>query len=293
MADGAPGPERDRRSPSRRPLALFLALHVASGALPLRGGTPPLPSDPGVAKGRAQIEEGDYPGAAETLQAALARLAKDPSPDRAQAQFYSAVALAATGRDEEARRLFGEALKALPGLTLEPGRFPAAVTRAYDAARSVPSPTPASPAPGPAAGGGGHKGAILLGAAAAGVFGLAVVARSGSTAPQAQDTRRVETFTGTLSADAGQRPFDVVVSTAGILDATVTWIQANVVFTVELDDERFTRLAISVLTSPVSSSLTAPVTPRVSAPDATYKVLIQRRDATPGPAAYTLTVTHP
>jgi hypothetical protein len=162
----------------RRAMAVCLALALAN---PL--GAQVSTSDPDVALGIQQVEEGDYDAAILTLDNAARRLSADPARSRelSAAYLYLGVAYVGKGHEAAARAKFREAVKQLRDLTLSPEKFPPKVIDLFEAAREDVARAPAAPPPAAASTSvpekkGGSKVLIFgaLGAAAAGGAVLAL-----------------------------------------------------------------------------------------------------------------------
>ncbi len=281
------------------------------------GQKPPAATDPEVLKGIALVEEGDYDGAIFTLDKAARRLAesKKQPQELSQAYLYLGIAYVGKGHEAAAKAKFKEALGQIRDLTLSPDRFPPKVINTFEAAKeeaSKAAPAQAAATPGkPPAEKKGGSGKILLIvgglAAAGGVAAAAGGGGGGSTAPttttQPPDPRRLETFTGTMCSfafsetPAGQgcthfRNFDIVVTTAGTLDAVITWTNPNAVFTMLLQDQDFNIVTTSNRTTNTESRLSSAVTPQTRCPECAYHLNIARNDQQANDN-FTLTVRHP
>ena len=213
------------RSATALAMCLSLTLALAS-----TGAEAP-PTDTEVIKGIKLVDDGDFDGAIVTLDNAARRLATDPgkAKELSQAYLYLGIAYMGKGHEAAAKAKFREALAQIKDITLSPDKFAPKVIDVFEAARSESQTAKATkPAPAPEKKKGGSKKGILIGvgvAAAAGV-GVAVAAGGGGgsdTPPTPADTRRTETFTGTLNTDELDRSFTIAVSAAGDLEATATW----------------------------------------------------------------------
>jgi hypothetical protein len=270
------------------------------------------PSDPEVLKGVKQVDEGDYDGAIFTLDGAARRLAGDPAKvaDLSHAYLYLGIAYMGKGHQAAAHAKFREAVTQIRDISLSPDRFPPKVIDALEAARtevqkSGPAPTAAATGtapPPPEEKKGGSKTLLIVGGLAAVGGGVALAAGGGGDdggGANTADTRRTETFSGSLCGDYGTcgddsfRTYDIVVSAAGTLDASVTWGNTSIFFYIELKDENYSVLNTSNRTSNTNSQLTAPVTPRTSGPGAAYRLTVGRGDGNPVVDNFTLTVRHP
>jgi tetratricopeptide (TPR) repeat protein len=288
---------------------VLLSLVLAFGSLPLRAQAPAA-SDPEVVKGVKLVDEGDYDAAILALDAAARRLAADPTKGRdlSQAYLYLGIAYVGKGQEAAARARFREALAQIKDLSLSPDRFPPKVIDVFEAAKEEMAKAAPAVAPKPAAApkkGGGGKTLLIVGGLAAVGGGVALAAGGGgggSSTPA--DTRRVETFTGSLcnysfqEANGGcdaYRGFDVVVGGTGTLDATITWSDGNIFFQMLLQDQDFNDVARSNRTTNTSSQLTASVRPQTGCAGCAYHLYVERGDsaANGAPAAFNLTVRHP
>jgi hypothetical protein len=109
-------------------LTLLLALLAAS---------PSAAADPDVTVGVRQVSEGNFEAAIPTLQAAVLRLAADPSHDaeRGRALFYLGVAQVGVDRLDAAKASFKDALRADPKLAPTTAEFSPKVVQSFEAAR--------------------------------------------------------------------------------------------------------------------------------------------------------------
>lgn len=278
------------------------------------GQAPPTTTDPEVVKGIALVEEGDYDAAIVTLDKAARRLAeaKKQPQDLSQAYLYLGIAYVGKGHEAAAKAKFKEALGQIRDLTLSADRFPPKVINTFEAAKeeaakAAPPQASAAPtaAPTPAKKGGSGKILLIVGGLAA-AGGIAAAAGGGggssssgpTTTTQPADPRRVETFTGTIcsyeSRNTCNEYFDyqIVVSQAGTLDASVTWGDPNVLITMELADQNYEAVARSNRATNTNSTLTASVTPQTACSACAYHLLLSRSDSL-GPSDFTVTVRHP
>jgi tetratricopeptide (TPR) repeat protein len=296
---------RVRRVPSLI-LALVLALlpGLSAAAAPEPGVT-----DADVLKGVKQVDEGDYDGAIFTLDAAARRLAGDPAKvaDLSQAYLYLGIAYMGKGHQAAAHAKFREAVTQIRDISLSPDRFPPKVIDALEAARtevekSGPATATTSAAPPPEEKKGGSKTLLIVGGLAAVGAGVALAAGGGGDdggGAANTDSRRTQTFSGTLCGDYSTCPgdhartYDIVVSAAGTLDATVTWGNSNIFFAIDLSDENYAAVASSNRTNNTTSQLSSPVTPRTSSPSASYKLTVYRGDGQTNTDNFTVTIRHP
>lgn len=115
------------------------------------------PSDPGLAKGIRQVEEGDLEGAVETLTVAVKDLSADPlrGKELAQAHLYLGTAYALLDQEKAARASFREALRADRQIRIREDTSAPKVRKLFDAVLQemgpVATPTPHEATPTPAA----------------------------------------------------------------------------------------------------------------------------------------------
>ena len=161
-------------------------------------------ADPEVAKGIAEVDDGEYDAAILRLDAAARRLTSqlDRRDDLVQAYVYLAVAYLAKGHETAARNRFRDALALDRTLRLGPEKFSPRVVDLFEQARDAmsagPTPAPGASVPPPPPAKRGSKG---LG------------------------TLLQQTFTG-LSPGSNQF-FDVTVRTRGTLQVTLDWTTAG------------------------------------------------------------------
>lgn len=162
----------------------ILALGLAFGLCALGVEAPgQAPTDPELAKGIQQVEQGDYDAAIFTLDGAARRLAADPkrSQELSEAYLYLGIAYLGKGHEAAAKAKFREAVKQIKDLTLSPDKFAPRVINLVEAAKaeagtSAPAGAKPAPAAAPAKKGGGSGKVLLiagLGVAAAGGVALA------------------------------------------------------------------------------------------------------------------------
>lgn len=151
---------------------------------------PQAPSDPEVAKGIQQVEQGDYDAAIFTLDGAARRLSADPRQSRelSEAYLYLGIAFLGKGHEAAAKAKFREAVKQIKDLTLSPDKFAPRVIDLVEAAKAEAGTTAAGAKPAaaaaPAKKGGGSKKVLIfggLGVAAAGGAALALGGGGGSS----------------------------------------------------------------------------------------------------------------
>ena len=99
---------------------------------------PQAPSDPEVAKGIEQVEQGDYDAAIFTLDGAARRLSADPKKSRqlSEAYLYLGIAFLGKGHEAAAKAKFREAVKQIKDLSLSPDKFAPRVIDLVEAAKA-------------------------------------------------------------------------------------------------------------------------------------------------------------
>jgi hypothetical protein len=153
-------------------------------------------SDPDLAKGIRQVEDGEFDAAVLTLDG-VARRTKErggAAPELARAQLYLGVAYAGLGKEATAKSWFVHALENDRALMLSPRQFPPRVLQLLDEARLEVGGSPraaASPKPPSSKAGGtkqasappkekgGSKKGLWIGLGAAAVGGIAIAAAAG------------------------------------------------------------------------------------------------------------------
>jgi tetratricopeptide (TPR) repeat protein len=269
----------------RKALCFFLLILLIAPVSPLAAQAS---ADPDVIKGIALVDEGDYDGAILTLDNAARRLAADKSKvkDLSQAYLYLGIAYMGKGHEAAARAKFREAIGQIKDLSLSPDKFPPKVIDAFEAAKEeskrdasnaaapadAPITTATSPADSGQMKGGGGKVLLIVGGIAAVGVGVAVAAGGGGSASSPttttttipQDRRNHQVQTGTIP-NAG-RPYDcykVVPTTAGNLEATLTWTKGQITLGISCQDRvppyEYCSGTFSQ-TSNTSGSLKSPVT---------------------------------
>lgn len=164
----------------RRTLAATLALAMLSSGMLPADAPPPHPA---LARGLAQMRDGDFEAAVLSLDSAVRAIEADRSAaaHRGWAYVYLGVAYLELEQEAVARGKFREALARDPALRLEPSEFSAqsirifedvraeaaAVAPAGGAARTMPVPVRTAPADRETKGSKGPLVAVLLGGAAA------------------------------------------------------------------------------------------------------------------------------
>jgi len=124
-----------------------LAIVSMLWTIPLAAQAPA--SDADLARGIAQVHDGDFETAVATLGGVVRRLApySDRAKELAQAHLYLGIAYAQLDDDKAARASFREALALDASITIDPSLAAAKVVRAFDAAK----PAQARPAAAPTA----------------------------------------------------------------------------------------------------------------------------------------------
>ena len=289
----------------RKVFILVLTATFLAGSFPV--AAQPAPSDPEVAKGVRQVDEGDYDAAIVTLDAASRRLAGDPARvrDLSQAYLYLGIAYVGKGHEAAAKAKFREAVRQIKDLVLSTDKYPPKVIDLFEAAReevsrdAAPAPTATAPSPAvssapPPKKGGSHKGLIIGGVLVAGA-GAAIAAGAGggggstssSSSNTPADTRSSQVFTGNLPAQE-TRGFTVTASKSGSLEATLTWSTRTISLTIDCQEHNppYAQCGHSNRTTDTSASLTASVTQKE------YDIIVNNfNDA--GPEPFTLTVRYP
>ena len=145
---------------------VFLFLAALTVSVPALFAQPPA-TDPDVAKGMRQVDEGDYDAAIVTLDAAARRLSTEPAKTRqlSQAYLYLGIAYVAKGHEAAARAKFRDALAQVKDLSLSPDQFSPKIIDLFEAAKEESVRTaprgearPAADVPPPAAAVGGDRG---------------------------------------------------------------------------------------------------------------------------------------
>jgi hypothetical protein len=284
----------------RKTLSVVLALAFLGASFP--AAAQPAPSDPEVAKGIRQVDEGDYDAAIVTLDAVSQRLAGDPARvrDLSQAYLYLGIAYVGKGHEAAAKAKFREAVRQIRDLVLSTDKYPPKVIDLFEAAReevnrtAAPAPTASAPSPAAASApspkkGGSHKGLIIGGVLLAGAGAAVAVGASGrgSSSAAPTETRTPQTFTGSLAANEN-RSFTVTASKAGALDATLTWQTRTIALTMDCQEHSppYTACGHSNRTTDTSAHLTTSVTQKE------YDVVVSNNNDT-GPESFTLTVLYP
>ena len=173
---------------------VFAALIASAGPVSARAQAPTPEAE--VARGVAQVRDGDFEGAIVTLDAAIAALRAEAGRSRpllVQAYIQNGVAHVALDHEDLARRAFREALDVDRDLRLTTERFSPKVVRTFDAAREAFLREQAAARPKK-----GGKTALIVGGAVAAVAGGVVLATRGDEAPPATPTFRDARFGTTV-----------------------------------------------------------------------------------------------
>lgn len=279
---------------TRPVLCLCLSLQLGGGTTASPG--PSDISDPEVAKGVKQVEDGEYDTAILTLDAAAQRLAGQPERSRelAQAYLYLGIAFLGKGHETSARAQFREALARVKDLKLSPEKFAPRVIEIFEKARDEMGKGIA----GAERKGGTNKGLIFLGVGGAAAAGIAVAASGGGEKPAAP---RTETFTGVLSLEERFREFPVAVTASGPLEASVAWTEASAALHLYVYDASQPRVPPYTNIANAPGTGTSPLRLSANLGPGNYRVGIYHRnpaDGFPppystGPATFRLSVTHP
>ena len=164
----------------RASLVLLAAVALAPPPVPAHAGQ----SDPALATGTRQVEEGDFEGAIATLEPVVLRLAPAGGAPAAQACLQLGIARLALGERDAALARFREALVHQPALRLTADRYSPKVLSAFEEARRAreAETRAAGPAGQPGKGHAGRTVLIAGGAVATGVaIALAVGGANGSS----------------------------------------------------------------------------------------------------------------
>ena len=276
-------------------LVLFLIL-AAPAATPATAVT-----DPDLAKGIAQVDEGDYDGAILTLDNATRRLVADRAKGEqlSTAYLYLGIAYLGKGADAAAKAKFRLAIGQIRDLTLSPEKYPPKVINLFEQAKDEMARAASAPpaAAAPAKKGGSSKALLIGGVVVAGGAAAALAAGGGggssasssSSSGGESGSLRTSTFSGFVgnTGDISSQNYQVIVTGSGTLAATVTWQEADAVVVLSLSTATAT-LADSGRTGQTEATLTLGVTPQ------TYTVSVRFSATSTGPIAhYTLTVRYP
>ncbi len=121
-------------SKMRMPLAALLSLSLI--LLPLHALAQET-TDPGLEKGVALAQQGDFEEAVITLDAAARRLAAERgrAPELARAYLYLAISYLGLSQEQKAKAQFLEAWKTDKGMELSPSEFPPRILEFFEQAR--------------------------------------------------------------------------------------------------------------------------------------------------------------
>lgn len=166
--------------PSSRRLGTFVLVALVAAPPPSATALPP---DSELLAGIRQVQEGDFEGAALTLDAVARRLGEDPSRghDLAQANLYLGIAYVGLDQRPAAKDRFRRAVEADRDLRLSPDRFSPKVLTLFEEARRE-----ADAHRQTAGKGGSKKGWLILGAAGAAAATVLVVKGTSSAGGTAQ-----------------------------------------------------------------------------------------------------------
>jgi hypothetical protein len=185
----------------RRLCAWAVGVALAAGPLPLRAQS----ADPELVQGLRQVRDGDFEGAATTLESVVRRIASAPerSRDLVQAYVNLGVAYVALEQRDLARARFREALARDRGLKLSASEYSPKVLAVFEEAR------------GEARRAGGGKGGsraplIALGVGAAAV-GVVLATRGGSETAPSLGGARFGSLVAVCPDDSVNVPVPVVI----------------------------------------------------------------------------------
>lgn len=200
-----------------------------------------VPTDPDVAKGVKQVDEGDYDAAILTLDNAARHLAADPSKSRelSYAYLYLGIAYMGKGHEAAAKAKFREAVSRLKDLSLSPDKFSPKIIDLFETvkeetakgdgpakapakASSPAAPTPKAPTQTVSEGGGGGKTLLFVGLGVAAAAGAILVLKGGGeclASPAIRD--------GRLTADDFAAEFPVGRGASGEMSAELSWRSAG------------------------------------------------------------------
>jgi hypothetical protein len=285
-----------------RVVSLVLGLALAAGSTP----TQPVTSDPGLAAGIRQVEDGDFDAAIVTLDAAARRLVSEPrrAHELSQAYLYLGIAYVGKGHEAAAKAKFREAVLQMRELSLSPEKFPPKIINLFEAARAEAARTPPpQAAPAQAKKGGGSKTVLLIGGGAVAV-GLGAVALAGGgggggntgggtavvTTPPVSTEPITDAFPGVLTtaqsaASVGVGP----VQTAGPWKAEFSWSDpAADIHMFVVNDVSGTGMGDVRLLSPITAILEWPGTAGTR-----YRMDLFLQEGGPPSVSFLVKVTHP
>jgi hypothetical protein len=252
----------------RKALCWCLSLGLLSGG---HAAAAQVVSDPEVAKGVRQIDDGEYDSAILTLDTAARRLATAApnSPDLTQAYLYLGVAYLGKGHESSAKARFRDALAHAHDLSLSPEKFAPRVIELFEKAKEesgASARTATATAPAAKKGGGGKKALVFVGLGGAAAAGVAVAAGGGgggasSDPPGAAPGEQL--FANETVVFGGGRDFAVEVRGSGSLQAVTTWNQPGVVLSMYIVNlaNAGTVIADGNQTGSGQTTLQVPVTP--------------------------------
>jgi hypothetical protein len=289
---------------SKRPVVAVVAVWLALGP----GLVGAQSTEPDLAAGIRQVEDGDYSAAVITLDRAARALEtrKDRAHELARAYLYLGIAYVGLGSETSARARFRDALAQSRDLRLDPEQFPPKVIELFERAReenrvpapAVAAPAPAAPASTPASGGKKKSKTplILIGLGGAAAAGVAVAAGGGgggtaSTSATAPAGNKTETFNGSVSdgCNSDTVTYRFVPNAAGTLEATLAWTDRDHPITMLLGDSDRSEAATLARSTP-SSNTSARMSAAVQ--NKTYYVFVEQAGG--GPCVmFTLTLTYP
>jgi len=286
-------------------------------------------TDPEVAQGIAQAENGEYDTAIFTLDKAARRLADDPAAGEtlARAYLYLGIAYFGKGHEAAAKARFRDAILSMGDLTLDAEQFPPKIIDLFEAAREeargeaeaepveAPSAPPAVPDSESESGGGGSKTLLIVGGVAAAGGAAALAAGGGGSGGSSTTTTpsRTEptasapttrTFEGQIDdaqyqMDFTGPDFDLFIGAEGELTANLEWSAEGGdragALSLFLQNEDYSAFVGDYRqTSETTGLLTAPVAPLPGAPTQTYHLDVAVEETCFGCLFnFTLTVQHP
>lgn len=155
----------------RRLCTLVIGAALAAAQVPLGAQT----DDPELAQGERQLREGDYEGAAATLESVARRLSSAPERSRDLVRVYVDLGVAYVALDQRdlARSRFGQALARDRSLKLSAAEHSPKVLAVFEEARREAR---------RASGGKGSKAPYIVAGAAAAAAGVVLATRGGSGA---------------------------------------------------------------------------------------------------------------
>jgi tetratricopeptide (TPR) repeat protein len=306
-----------------------IALTLALGcALLCPCGARAQATDPEVAQGIAEVENGEYDTAIFTLDKAARRLAEDPAAGEtlAQAYLYLGIAYLGKGHEAAAKARFRDAILSMNDLTLDAEQFPPKIIDLFEAAReeargeaaAEPAAAPTAPpvvAGSESEGGGGSKALLIVGGLAAAGGAAALAAGGGGSGGGATTTTPTRTeptasapttriFEGQIDdaqyqMDFTGPDFDLFIGAEGELTASLEWSteggdRAGALSLFLQNEDYSVFVGDYRQTSETSGLLTALVAPLPGAPTQTYHMDVAVEESCGGCLfTFTLTVQHP